>query len=52
MNGVITLVHNGIIENYETLKKKLISEGYIFTSDTDTEVLANWIEYIYYKKII
>ena len=49
MNGVITLVHNGIIENYETLKKKLISEGYIFTSDTDTEVLANWIEYIYYK---
>ena len=49
MNGVITLVHNGIIENYETLKKKLITEGYTFESDTDTEVLANWIEYIYYK---
>lgn len=49
MNGVITLVHNGIIENYETLKKKLIVEGYKFESDTDTEILANWIEYIYYK---
>ena len=47
MGGVITLVHNGIIENYETLKKKLIGEGYTFTSETDTEVLANWIEYKY-----
>lgn len=42
----ISLVHNGIIENYETLKKKLISEGYVFHSDTDTEVLVNWIQYI------
>ena len=41
--GRLTLVHNGIIENYETLKKKLISEGYEFHSDTDTEVLVNWI---------
>lgn len=49
MNRTITLVHNGIIENYETLKKKLIQEGYEFESQTDTEVLANWIEYIYHK---
>lgn len=47
MNGKVTLVHNGIIENYETLKKKLTSEGYVFQSETDTEVLANWIEYIW-----
>ena len=49
MNRAITLVHNGIIENYETLKKKLIQEGYEFESQTDTEVLANWIEYIWEK---
>jgi glucosamine--fructose-6-phosphate aminotransferase (isomerizing) len=42
----ITLVHNGIIENYETLKTKLITEGYEFYSETDTEVLVNWIHYI------
>ena len=47
MNRKVTLVHNGIIENYETLKKKLIQEGYNFESQTDTEVLANWIEYIW-----
>lgn len=46
---VITLVHNGIIENYETLKKQLINNGYFFYSDTDTEVLANWIDYIYHN---
>ena len=49
MNRAITLVHNGIIENYETLKKKLVQEGYEFESQTDTEVLANWIEYIWEK---
>lgn len=49
MKGTITLVHNGIIENYETLKKKLISDGYVFQSETDTEVLANWIEYRYHQ---
>ena len=49
MKGTITLVHNGIIENYETLKTKLIQEGYEFQSDTDTEVLANWIEYRYHQ---
>ena len=49
MHGTISLVHNGIIENYETLKTKLESEGYEFQSETDTEVLANWIEYHYNK---
>ena len=43
-NGKITLVHNGIIENYETLKTKLKDEGFEFYSDTDTEVLVNWIQ--------
>ncbi len=47
MNGKFVVVHNGIIENYSTLKKKLASAGYIFRSETDTEVLANLIERIY-----
>lgn len=42
-NGVV-LVHNGIIENYLSLKKKLIENGYQFTSETDTEVLCHLIE--------
>jgi glutamine---fructose-6-phosphate transaminase (isomerizing) len=49
MNGVFTLIHNGIIENYAALKKKLEQRNYIFKSDTDTEVLVNLIEYIYQK---
>jgi len=40
----LVIVHNGIIENYDTLKKELISRGYTFKSDTDTEVLINLIE--------
>jgi glucosamine--fructose-6-phosphate aminotransferase (isomerizing) len=48
-NGIFSIIHNGIIENYERLKEKLISRGYTFTSDTDTEVLVNLIEYIYLK---
>lgn len=44
----IAVVHNGIIENYLHLKEKLVSKGYKFTSDTDTEVLAHLIDY-YYK---
>ncbi len=40
----LVIVHNGIIENYDTLKKELISRGYTFKSDTDTEVLVNLIE--------
>lgn len=43
-SGKLALVHNGIIENYNTLKKKLSSEGYEFYSQTDTEVLAKLIE--------
>ncbi len=49
MNGHFTIIHNGIIENYTTLKAKLAESGYTFQSDTDTEVLANLIEYIYQK---
>lgn len=42
--GEIAVVHNGIIENYETLKKQLIKEGHIFRSQTDTEVIVHLIE--------
>lgn len=45
-SGNIVIVHNGIIENYDTIKKELISRGYEFKSDTDTEVLVNLIEEI------
>jgi len=44
MSGELVIVHNGIIENYDTLKKELINRGYVFQSDTDTEVLVNLIE--------
>ncbi len=43
-SGELVIIHNGIIENYEPLKKELISRGYTFKSDTDTEVLVNLIE--------
>lgn len=43
-SGNLVIVHNGIIENYEPLKKELIKRGYTFQSDTDTEVLVNLIE--------
>jgi glucosamine--fructose-6-phosphate aminotransferase (isomerizing) len=46
----LSIVHNGIIENYETLKKELINRGYTFESDTDTEVLINLIEDIKIKE--
>jgi len=45
-SGNLVIVHNGIIENYEPLKKELIKRGYVFHSDTDTEVLVNLIEEI------
>ena len=45
-NGRLVLVHNGIIENYATLKEILIQKGYRFQSETDTEVLVNLIEVI------
>jgi glucosamine--fructose-6-phosphate aminotransferase (isomerizing) len=43
-SGDLVIIHNGIIENYESLRKELISRGYTFQSDTDTEVLVNLIE--------
>jgi glucosamine--fructose-6-phosphate aminotransferase (isomerizing) len=43
-SGELVVVHNGIIENYDTIKKELIKRGYLFKSDTDTEVLINLIE--------
>lgn len=46
-NNKIILVHNGIIENYLELKNFLISKNYLFKSETDTEVIANLIEYYY-----
>lgn len=45
-SGQLAMIHNGIIENYAQLKKELQSKGYTFTSDTDTEVLLNFIEEI------
>lgn len=46
MSGNLVMIHNGIIENYESLKAELIENGYTFKSDTDTEVLVNFIEYV------
>ena len=46
------IVHNGIIENYSSLKEELIAKGFHFNSDTDTEVLVNLIEYIQTKEKI
>ena len=51
-NGKIAVVHNGIIENYVELKQFLISNGVTFTSDTDTEVVAQLIEYFYQGDIL
>ncbi len=50
MNGKFTLVHNGIIENYSHIKNQLIERGYVFQSETDTEVLVNFIENIYQEQ--
>lgn len=46
MSGDIALIHNGIIENYDSIKKELMHRGYTFQSETDTEVLVNLIEEI------
>lgn len=45
-SGRLAMIHNGIIENYAQLKQELQSKGYTFQSDTDTEVLLNFIEFI------
>lgn len=49
MHGHFIIIHNGIIENYGHLKNRLERRGYKFSSETDTEVLVNLIEYIYLK---
>lgn len=49
-SGDLVIIHNGIIENYESIKKALINRGYSFESDTDTEVLVNLIEEIKEKE--
>ncbi len=47
MHGWFTLVHNGVIDNFRLLKRKLEQEGYTFASETDTEVIANLMEWHY-----
>ncbi|HRE76334.1 MAG TPA: glutamine--fructose-6-phosphate transaminase (isomerizing) [Flavobacterium sp.] len=49
-SGNLAIIHNGIIENYEPLKKELIKRGFVFHSDTDTEVLVNLIEDVQKKE--
>ena len=49
-SGDLVIIHNGIIENYESIKKELIKRGYEFESDTDTEVLVNLIEEVKTKE--
>jgi glucosamine--fructose-6-phosphate aminotransferase (isomerizing) len=49
-DGRIVLVHNGVIENYIAIKKFLLTKGYTFKSETDTEVLSNLIAYHYGKE--
>lgn len=51
-SGLFTVVHNGIIENYLPLKKELISEGFTFKSQTDTEVIVNLLEKYYSGDVI
>ncbi|HEY0176655.1 MAG TPA: glutamine--fructose-6-phosphate aminotransferase, partial [Pedobacter sp.] len=49
-DGRLTIIHNGIIENYAVLKEELVSRGHVFNSDTDTEVLIHLVEEIYKKE--
>lgn len=49
-SGNLVIIHNGIIENYEPIKKELIKRGFTFKSDTDTEVLVNLIEDVKQKE--
>lgn len=48
-SGKISMIHNGIIENYVQIKKELVAKGYTFNSDTDTEVLLNFIDDIFHN---
>ncbi len=51
-SGKIAVVHNGVIENYDVLKQRLLKAGHKFTSDTDTEVLAHLIGEYYAKRTV
>ena len=50
MDGSIALIHNGIIENYDSLKQELVRQGYLFKSETDTEVLVHLVNFISKKE--
>ena len=49
MHGYFSVVHNGVIDNFRTLKARLIDHGYQYNGDTDTEIVANLIEHYYLK---
>ena len=49
-DGKLALIHNGVIENYVAIKKFLLTKGYTFKSETDTEVLCNLMAYHYAKE--
>ena len=49
-SGDLVIIHNGIIENYDSIKKELVKRGYTFSSETDTEVLVNLIEEVKRKE--
>ena len=49
-SGDLVIIHNGIIENYDSIRKELINRGYVFHSETDTEVLVNLIEEVKKKE--
>ena len=51
-DGLFSLVHNGIIENYNQLKIMLINEGYVFLSQTDTEVIVNLLSFMYHSNFM
>lgn len=51
-DGKIALIHNGVIENFESVKKFLVGKGYTFKSETDTEALCNLIAYHYTKESV
>jgi glucosamine--fructose-6-phosphate aminotransferase (isomerizing) len=51
-SGQIAVIHNGIIENYRALRELLANKGHIFTTDTDTEVLAHLIEEYYESNLV
>ncbi|MEZ0388215.1 MAG: glutamine--fructose-6-phosphate transaminase (isomerizing) [Verrucomicrobium sp.] len=51
-SGKLAIVHNGVIENYQTLRDSLIADGHVFGSETDTEVLAHLIGVYYEKSLV